>query len=377
MGKFILVVKTILKRMFKKPSSFLLYLLLPIVVSIGMYLLFSLENQYKINIAVVDSDHSMLSRSLIGNLEGTDGFNIAYVQPGDLDQYMKNTGTVLAYIIPSGFEKMLVSGDKPAIDILAVGNQDTAWLKEITNAHIDTLRMMAEAVNYQKKELYESLYKINKGTVNDKTTLVNDESNTKSITVRVFGNYMVVLLVSAFAIPFQILNEKRQGTFARISMSPIHPKSYIFANIVANLLVIMVQVGVAILTLKYVLGVVFFVSPLFIYLILILFALCGISLGVFIAAYSKNTNTAGALMGIIVSPSCMIAGCLWPIEFMPEYMQKLAYITPHRWTLDAISIIMARQNFVEILPHLLVVLSFTVLFFLIAVYKFKNEDKML
>lgn len=376
MGKIILVIKTILKRMFKKPSSFFLYLILPIAVSIGMYLLFNLEDHDKTNITVVDADQTMLSRSLIGNFEGTDGFDISHVHLSYLHQHMMDTGTSLAYIIPSGFEKAILAGEKPALEILSVGDQDTIWLDEILSAHVDTLMMMAEASNFQKKQLYENIYQLKDGRVNYESALIQDEAKKKSVTVRTFGNYMVVLLISTFTIPFQILNEKRQGTFARIGMSPIHPKSYIFANIIANVLVMMVQVGVVLLTLKFILGAVFFVNPFIIYLILILFALCGISLGVFIAAYSKNTNAAGAFMGIIVSPSCMIAGCLWPIEFMPEYMQKIAYITPHRWTLDAISTIQANQNIVEILPHLLVVLSFTLLFFLIAVYKFKHEDKL-
>lgn len=377
MGKVILITKNILKRMFKKPSSFLLHILLPIVVSVGIFTLSNQGGSDKINIALVDLDDTVLSRSMIEKIEETNAFNINYLPQDQITNHIIDRNSSLGYVIPEGFEETILLGGNPSIEVISIDkNGGTTWIKEITNSHIENLRAMAKASNYQEDELFNMIDRIQEGAISFESVSVSDESKVKSATERTFGNYMIFLLITASIIAFQILDEKRLGTFGRIGMSPVHPKSYTFANIIANLIVIMAQVGGVMLALKFILGIEFFANPLIIYFILVLFALCGISLGVLLVAFSKNASTAGPLMAMVVSPSCMLAGCLWPIEFMPEYMRKIAYITPQRWTLDAISIIQKNNNIVEILPNLVVVLSFTVLFFLIAVYRFKNEDKL-
>ncbi len=375
MGKVMLITINIFKRMLKKPSAFMLYILLPIVTSIGMFILFSLDGNDKMNIAVVDLDNTVLSRSVIKSIENTNGFNIIDTPQELLEKHIADRYFSFGYVIPKGFEKTILSGSNPNIDVVSIDiNTGTSWIKEITNFHIDNLKAVAKASGYQKREMFAMLDSIQKGAVSINAVYVNDESKVKSATVRTFGNYMIFLMITTFLIAFKILEEKRSGTFARIGMSPVHPKSYTFANILANLIVVMVQVGLVMLALKFLLGIEFFASPLIIYLVLIIFALCGISLGVLIAAFSKNSTMAGALMGMVVSPSCALAGCFWPIEFMPGYMQKISYITPQRWTLDAIELIQKNNSFVEILPNLIVVLSFTFLFFLVTIYRFKATE---
>ena len=377
MGKVILITKNIFKRMLKKPSSFFLHIFLPIVVSVGIFMLSNLGGSDKISIALVDLDDTVLSHSMTERIEETNAFNINYLPQNQITDQIIDRNFSLGYVIPEGFEETILSGGKPNIEVISIDKSgSTTWIEKITNSHIENLNIIAKASNYRKDEFFKMIDRIKEGAISFESVSVSDESKVKSATERTFGIYMMFLMLTTFIIAFQILDEKRLGTFGRIGMSPVHPKSYTFANIVANLAVIMVQIGGVMLALKLILGTEFFANPLIIYFILVFFALCGISLGVLLVAFSKNASTAGPLMAMIISPSCMLAGCLWPIEFMPEFMRRIAYITPQRWTLDAISIIQKNSNFVEIFPNLIVVLCFTILFFLIAVYRFKNEDRL-
>jgi hypothetical protein len=36
-------------------------------------------------------------------------------------------------------------------------------------------------------------------------------------------------------------------------------------------------------------------------------------------------------------PTCLIAGCMWPREFMPDFMLKLSNFVPQTWILKGLS----------------------------------------
>ncbi|MNC77213.1 hypothetical protein D3C75_1291160 [compost metagenome] len=44
------------------------------------------------------------------------------------------------------------------------------------------------------------------------------------------------------------------------------------------------------------------------------------------------------LNALILTPTCMLGGCFWPLSIMPEYMQKAANFTPQKWAIQAVDI---------------------------------------
>ena len=55
------------------------------------------------------------------------------------------------------------------------------------------------------------------------------------------------------------------------------------------------------------------------------------AVGVFIISLCSNENQISVFSTLIVFPSSMISGCLWPIEIMSDNLQKLSYIFPQRY----------------------------------------------
>ena len=41
---------------------------------------------------------------------------------------------------------------------------------------------------------------------------------------------------------------------------------------------------------------------------------------------------------MIVTPTCMLGGCFWPLAIMPEFMQKIANLHPAKWAIEAVEI---------------------------------------
>lgn len=60
----------------------------------------------------------------------------------------------------------------------------------------------------------------------------------------------------------------------------------------------------------------------------------------------------------------MLGGCMWPLEIVPESMQRLGHIFPHAWAMDAwIELIGRGGGFGDILTELAVLAGFIAVLF--------------
>jgi len=375
MSKLGIVTTNILKRLFRKPVSYLLYIVLPIVVSVGLFLAFSGQESSKIGMALVDMDHSVSSHAVMENIERTQKFDIAEMSLEESRRLVAEGEIYFGYVIPDGFEQAILNQEMPEIVIEATGlNEGTGWIKDISDYQIQNIMDMAYAAEYDKDILHQMIEDIETGSVSLETINVADMAVAKDSATSALGMYIMVIMITTFTIAFLILEEKQGGTYARIGMAPVNPKIYTLSNILANILTAIVQIAMVLLILSMV-NMTFFMSPYILFIILLCFAICGVCVGMMLAAFAKKTQMAGTLFSLVLAPSCMLAGCFWPVDFMPDYLKTASYITPQRWILDAIELMQSGNAFRSIIPHLSIVLAFALLFFLIASYRFKVEEK--
>lgn len=374
MNKIILVAINILKRLFKKPSSFLIHILLPVAVSVAMVSIFSSSGDQKLNMILVDESQSQSSQTLVSTIEATGKYKILEVEEQEIKQKIIDGTALFALMIPENFEKLILQESDPTVEVMSIGeNEGTGWIRSTVDFQIQNLKDLALASSYDAQTYYSMLDDVKEGEVSVNIERIEDVAMEKGATSQSLGMYLMLLMLSAFTVSNLVIREKKAGTYRRIGMAPVHAKAYVLGNILANVMVMLAQIGLVIFTLTVVVGVNLYMNPLIAYLILMVFALCSISLGMMFVVFSKSADAFGAMLTLVLSPTCMLSGCFWPIEYMPDYMKKIAYITPQRWTLDALKIAQSGGNIPSILPSLCVVICFALVFFLFAVYKAKNE----
>jgi len=106
------------------------------------------------------------------------------------------------------------------------------------------------------------------------------------------------------------------------------------------------------------------------------FGAVAVSIGLLIVVFSNSTASANNLSTLIITPSCMLGGCFWPVSIMPQYIQKLSDFIPQSWALGAIRKIQTGAQFQEILSNILILLAFAITFFLISIYKMKKDKNV-
>lgn len=370
-----IVAGNILQRMLKKPGSFVIHLILPVVVSVFIFMIFSANSASLIQMAVVDYDQSETSASILNSIETMGKFNLIDATEAEAEKMIADSTVSFAYILPEGLEETVLNGEAPTIEVVSVGeNEGTAWIGSISDYQIKNVLDVAMGSGYDEAQYHSMLAELEDGDLSLVAENVSDESYAKEVVSQAIGMYLMLLMISVTSVSFKIIEERQNGTFARIGMAPVYSKIYTLANILVSMLIVVVQILLVLLSLRLA-KMNFFIPMSTLFVILFVFSLATISLGLMLAAFTKVKEGTGALISLVITPTCMIAGCFWPFEYMPEYLQKIGYLTPQRWTMDAISMMQVQDDFSAILPNLVVVFGFAVLFFLIAAYQFEHQDK--
>jgi ABC-2 type transport system permease protein len=115
-------------------------------------------------------------------------------------------------------------------------------------------------------------------------------------------------------------------------------------------------------------------SPLAVILVSVLMTLMASAFGVMLATFVKTERSAssiGVLTSLILAP---LGGCWWPLYITPQWMQTISKITPHAWATTAFNKLMIfGGNFSSVVPNMLALIGFGVVFAVIAILRFRTE----
>ena len=208
------------------------------------------------------------------------------------------------------------------------------------------------------------------------TTESEAQPNAFSYFMPMFATMFAFFLVGNMA--ESILKEKEAGSFRRLLAAPIHRASLIAGKMVAYMVVVCLQMvvmlGVGNLLFDMPLG----RAPLGLVLLTLGVALASTALGMLVGALartSKQASMIGLVLGFVLmgaagfTPGASIAAR--PTEGFQYY---LAQATPHVHAFDGyVKLMVDEVGVADILPNLGVLIAFAVVFFLVAMRRFKFD----
>jgi ABC-2 type transport system permease protein len=211
--------------------------------------------------------------------------------------------------------------------------------------------------------------------------------NLKGVKVEGGIGLFLTFLFPAFTVMFiffivggesaSLLQEKEAGTLRRLLAAPLPRWTVIAGKMLAYGLLVCLQV-VILFTIGYVLfDITLGQSPLALITITVLVAFVAVSLGMLVAAFARSAKQADSVGTILAFVLAGIGGAfpLWPPIFRSAgFIGILAKFTPHAHALEGYYSVMAENaSFTQILPQLGFLLLMGMVFFLIAVWRFRFE----
>ena len=116
-----------------------------------------------------------------------------------------------------------------------------------------------------------------------------------------------------------------------------------------------------------------FGDPLAATVLIVVFVLVGTSVGMLFGTLFSTPEQAGSIGPMAGIAMGMLGGCMWPLEIVPEAMQRIGHAFPHAWAMDAwIELIGRDGNLASISTNLLVLAGFVVVLFPLATWRLRR-----
>lgn len=365
-----------LKVLLRKKGNIVVFFILPIIgmlVSIAAYGNVGLAS---VHMGVIDHDQSALAGDFVQSLNQQQNIKVAFITEDEKGSKISSGKVEWVLVIPEGFTDGIYKNKLKQVEIFSIkGEAATAWIQSYANSYLRNLQDIAGAAG-GNKETFDKIYNnIKQDKLFLQVTEVQDQAHNKGMTAQMIGFLIMFMLVGAGNTAEMILEEKRNRTYFRICAAPVSARTYIFGNVLANLILVMLQIALTLFFMIKVFKVQLYIPVVEMFMILVLFGLVAIGLGVLIVSFSSDSKQASTLQTLIITPTCLLAGCFWPVEIMPKSLQRIADFLPQKWTIGAIQKLQMGESLDQILANLLIIGAFAVTFFLIATYRFgRNEN---
>ena len=166
---------------------------------------------------------------------------------------------------------------------------------------------------------------------------------------------------------FNIVEFRRKGILKRLFVTPIKPRDFITAIVLARMTIILIQLTLLILFAVFALDVSIVGNFVSFYFIVILGTFIFLCLGFCLGSIAKTQQAVMAVGNLVIFPQIFLSGIFYPIESMPELMQPIAKLLPLSFVSTAMREIANNgASLVAIIPSLLGIAVWLIIVFLLA-----------
>ena len=186
---------------------------------------------------------------------------------------------------------------------------------------------------------------------------------------------MLLLLICAMMTSVSIVREKERGTMEVLLVSPVRPLMIIVAKVVPYLLQALLILAIILLMSATVLDVPLQGSLGWILVVSLIYILLALSLGLLISNIAQTQFVALLVSAmVLLLPTVMLSGMLFPVESMPTILQWISAIIPPRYYIQAMRKLMIMGVGIDdVWQEVVVLIGMTALLLTISLKKFNKR----
>ena len=324
------------------------------------------QEVYNASIAVVDEDHSQLSRRI------THAFLPPYFQVPHLIAErdivpLMNVGKYTFVVdIPPNFERDVLAAHQPAIQVnvdattMVQAGLGAGYIQQIITNEIADFLSRAEGVPLQRVNLAVRI-EFNPNITTAWFTSV----------MSIINNVTMLAIILAGA---ALIREREHGTMDHLLVMPVTPFEIAMAKVWANGLVITVAVGLSLYgVVRALLGVPIAGSiPLFMIGVMI-YLFFATAIGIFLGTVARSMPQLGLLFMLVYLPMNMLSGSNTPLESMPPWLATAMQASPSTHFVSFAQAILYRGAGMDVVwPEFVIVALIGGLFFVLAIQRFRS-----
>ncbi|GAA0372772.1 ABC transporter permease [Bacillus horti] len=179
-----------------------------------------------------------------------------------------------------------------------------------------------------------------------------------------FQFFGVILLFTAAKLVHLIMQDRVKKTVTRIAVSPISHFQYLFQNLIAYFIILIVQCLLMVISGMLIHGE-SLPSPFLFFIVYFFFSLSALGFCLAWTSLFRSKDASALILFSLILLMSMVGGLFWTTQIMPDLLQRIAMFLPTYWLAGALEQIGSGASLYDITLHLFVLTLFTLVFLFI------------
>ena len=280
--------------------------------------------------------------------------------------------------LPKDLESKILSGQKVTLDYRTSGNYTAELSKNLIKRYFELQRTeilesknsSKEQSNIPSEDSEKIISNLNQRLDQSPTVRLASKNATNLSKIAAFFNFAsyTIMAIILYVTCFINASFNKSPVKKRTMVSSLHLKKYNFSLLLANS-IFAFSVFVLLTTLSFfVLGNIV-LTPFFVFEILniLLYTLAALTLAELVSTFNLSRDAVSGVVNLLSLAPAFLSGAFVPTYFLPSFVLTIAHIFPTYWFIDTNNKITTMtefnfSSFLTILPNLLVLVLFSIIF---------------
>lgn len=321
------IVKKEIIQIRRDPPSLVMAFVLPIMMLLIFGYAVTTDVEH-INTAVLDQSNSLESRQLVEVFRNTGYFDVgSYVDNfHDMTALIDSGKARVGLIIPPDYTRKLHRNEQAQLQLIVDGSDPLVARTALSTAQVVAQN---EAFALKVKTLRESGIPVNLQPAIDLRFRVWYNPNMESMKFNIPGLIGLIMQnITMMLTAFALVRERERGTLEQLIITPVRPAELIVGKLIPYIFIAFIDV---LIILGF--GTFWFYVPVngSVFLLLglsFVFLMGALGLGMFVSTVAKTQLQAMQVSFMIILPSVLLSGFMFPRESMPKIIQIIGYVIP-------------------------------------------------
>lgn len=185
---------------------------------------------------------------------------------------------------------------------------------------------------------------------------------------------IILQLVTLFLTSFTVVREREAGTLEQLFVTPVSRAGLLLGKLAPYALVGLVEVLIVLTVMIFLFGVPVRGSILLLIALSMLFIVCSLGLGLLVSTIAKTQVEALQFAFIIMLPSVLLSGFMFPRSEMPAPIYWATYAIPVTYFIEILrGVVLRAADFVDLLPWIIGLTICCVVILTLSIARFRKQ----
>ena len=337
--------------------AFLAPLVLALIFNVVFGSAFGSDANFEPELGIVANDSARTSTILEDISAEVGGAWQTFPDQASAESALEAGDVQAVFVVPEGFDAGVEQGRGGSLEI--VGDVDSAISTQLATAiaesyglGLDQIALNVASTLAAGGELATVLPAATAGESPPVATLTDITAGVRQLdgtTSTVAGMAVFFLLFTAQVGLLSLLEERRDGTLARILSTPTRPGAVLAAKCLVSVILGLASLAVLIVAGKFILGAEWG-NPAGVAILVVAAVLAAVGISALTTGLSKTPEAAGNMQGIVGTVLGLLGGVFFPIGDDGGVLASISALTPHHWFIRGLSDLAGGQGASAALP---------------------------